>query len=100
MYATTSLVTVVNLQLTALQTGTMEQAYSYTSKEFQKTISISDFTRYINQFPALKNNDHAIFNERKILNNSGYLGGTLIAKDDKNLNSIPTIKKKTANGKY
>ncbi len=81
MYATSALVTVVDNQLTALQTGQVEKAYTYTSTEFQKHTSIDGFKRYVAQFPALINNASSNFSERKIINNTGYLVGILTAKD-------------------
>ncbi|BCA94827.1 hypothetical protein TUM19329_11880 [Legionella antarctica] len=80
-YATSSLITVVDHQLTALQTGQMEKAYAYNSTEFQKNISIDGFRSYVAQFPALINNASSNFSERKIVNNTGYLAGILTAKD-------------------
>ncbi|CAM3013677.1 TM2 domain [Legionella steigerwaltii] len=71
----------INHQLSALKTGDIEKAYSYTSKDFQKTTSLSDFKKFINQYPSLKNNKSAFFNERIIENNIGLVKGTLTATD-------------------
>jgi TM2 domain-containing membrane protein YozV len=81
MYATSSLVTVVDNQLAALQMGQIEKAYSYNSTEFQKNVSIDGFKNFVSQFPALINNANSSFSERKIDNHSGRLVGVLTAKD-------------------
>lgn len=81
MYATSSLVTVVDNQLTALQKGQIEKAYSFTSTEFQKNISIDRFKNFVSQFPALINNASSTFSERKMENTTGRLVGVLTAKD-------------------
>ncbi|KTC81154.1 TM2 domain protein [Legionella cherrii] len=71
----------INQQLSALKSGDLEKAYSYTSKDFQKATSLADFKKFINQYPSLKNNASAFFNERIIKNNIGIVKGTLTAKD-------------------
>ncbi|WP_392538646.1 DUF4864 domain-containing protein [Legionella sp. 227] len=71
----------INQQLSALKSGDIEKAYSYTSKDFQKATSLTDFKKFINQYPSLKNNASAFFNERIIENNIGIVKGTLTAQD-------------------
>ncbi|MCW8408836.1 DUF4864 domain-containing protein [Legionella sp. PATHC035] len=71
----------INQQLSALKSGDLEKAYSYTSKDFQKATSFADFKKFINHYPSLKNNASAFFNERMIENNMGIVKGTLTAKD-------------------
>lgn len=79
--STKALITVANNQLTALQTGQMDQAYSYTSKDYQKYISIENFRKYVDQSSALKNNQSSNFDNPQIVNNKGSLSGTLTEKD-------------------
>jgi TM2 domain-containing membrane protein YozV len=81
LFLTSGLIYSINHQLSALKTGDIEKAYSYTSKDFQKATSLSDFKKFINQYPSLKNNESAFFIERTIENNMGFVKGTLTAKD-------------------
>ena len=81
MYSTTALVNVVDNQLYALRNGNIELAYSYNSNNLKQNLSIDGFRRLVEQFPALKNNESSHFDVRKILNNAGFLSGTLTAKD-------------------
>lgn len=81
LFLTSGLIHSINHQLSALKAGNIEKAYSYTSKDFQKATSLSDFKKFINQYPSLKNNESSFFNERVIENNRGFVKGTLTAKD-------------------
>ncbi|VEB36768.1 Predicted membrane protein [Legionella sainthelensi] len=81
LFLTSGLIYSINHQLSALKTGDIEKAYSYTSKDFQKVTSLSDFKKFIDQYPSLKNNKSAFFNERIVENNVGFVKGTLTAKD-------------------
>lgn len=81
MYLTSGLVDAIDNQLTALRSGDIEKAYSYTSKDFQKSTSINDFKQFLKQYPSLKENQSAFFNMREVKNNTGYVQGTLTAKD-------------------
>lgn len=81
MYTTSSLVRVVSYQLTALHDGNIKQAYSLNSKDFQTNLPVEGFKQWIDHFPALKNNESYSFPNRKILNNKGFLGGTLTSED-------------------
>ncbi|WP_454785485.1 DUF4864 domain-containing protein [Legionella sp. WA2024007413] len=80
-YFTSGLVYTIEHQLNALQSGNIEKAYSYTSKDFQKTTSINDFKKFLDQYPSIKNNESYFFNTREIENNLGFVKGTLTAKD-------------------
>lgn len=80
-YLTSGLVDTIKDQLKALQSGEIEKAYSYTSKDFQKATSFNDFKKFIDQYPSLKNNKSSFFNEREIKDNTGTVRGTLTAKD-------------------
>lgn len=81
LFLTSGLIYSINHQLNALKAGDIEKAYSYTAKDFQKVTSLPDFEKFINQYPSLKDNDDAFFNERIIENNMGFVKGTLTAKD-------------------
>ncbi|PWY55438.1 DUF4864 domain-containing protein [Legionella qingyii] len=81
LFLTSGLIYSIDHQLSALKSGNVEKAYSYTSKDFQKATSLSDFKKFINQYPSLTNNESAFFNERIIENNIGFVKGTLTAKD-------------------
>ncbi len=80
-YATSGLVDTVRNQLDALRAGDIQKAYSYTAKDFQKVTSLSDFEKFLDQYPSLKNNKSSSFSERQIENNMGTLKGTLTAED-------------------
>ena len=85
IYMTSSLVNVVTDQLTALRADNIDQAYSYTSQDFKNRISIDSFRKYVAQYPILKNNVSLNVNDRKILNNTGYIAGILTTKDGTSL---------------
>jgi hypothetical protein len=90
VYLTSGLVTTAEDQLTALRTGDIQKAYSYTSSEYQETISLAAFTKWVEQVPQLKNNQQISFDERGLNNytgflDSGFLEGTLISKDKKTI---------------
>jgi len=80
-YVTSGLVDTVRNQLDALRAGDIQKAYSYTAKDFQKVTSLSDFEKFLDQYPSLKNNKSSSFSERQIENNMGTLKGTLTAED-------------------
>lgn len=90
-YLTQGLVDTANEQLTAFHKGNISKAYSYTSTEYQKAISEEQFKTWLDQFPELKNNKTATFNQRGLNSydgflNLGFLEGTLIALDGKAIN--------------
>lgn len=68
-------------QLAAIRAGDYAKAYTYTSVEFQKSVSQNDFKNYINSYPVLKNNVSASFSRKEIQNNNGTLIGTITSKD-------------------
>lgn len=68
-------------QLAAIRSGNLEKAYTYTSTEFQKTLSFDDFKNFINHYPQLKNNVSASFPNREIKNNEGTIIGTIKSQD-------------------
>lgn len=82
LYATGGLTDTVQNQLAALRSGDVEKAYySYTSKDFQTNTSLDDFKKFIDHYPALKNNKSASFTEREVKNSEGMLKGTLKSND-------------------
>jgi TM2 domain-containing membrane protein YozV len=72
-------------QLSAMRAGDYEKAYSYTSSDFKKEISIDDFKEFIIENPSLINNTSASFPEREVNNNFGTIKGTLQFNDGKTL---------------
>jgi len=68
-------------QLNALRMKDYEKAYSYTSTEFKKSVSIDNFKQFIEANPVLINNISASFPEREFNNNLGTIKGTLKLKD-------------------
>lgn len=81
VYATSGLIVVIDNQLEAMRSGDLEKAYSYTSKDFQNSTSLSSFKEFVEKYPSLKQNDSHLFNERAVENNIGTVKGTLTAKD-------------------
>lgn len=81
LYATSGVTDAVRSQLIALRTGDYVKAYSYTSKDFQNSTSFDAFKKFIDHYPALKNNKDSTFTNRKIENSEGEVSGTLEAAD-------------------
>lgn len=87
-YLTHDLVSTAKGQLEALRENNIQQAYSYTSTEYQKAISLDRFKQWLDQFPELKNNKQVSFDERGINTytgflDSGFLEGTVISNEGK-----------------
>lgn len=81
-YLTSGLLEPIQKQLSAIQNGTIQKAYFlYTSKGFQKEVSMDKFEQVINQYPSLKNNESASFTSRQIKDNKGVVIGTLKSKE-------------------
>ena len=56
-------------QLKTIKTGNLEKAYyDYTTKEFQKNVSLEQFKQIIRRYTALYHNKTARFNSWKIRN--------------------------------
>lgn len=68
-------------ELAALRAGNLTEAYSYTSQEFQKSVSPENFKKFVKQYPQLENNVSASFPEREIKGNYGVITGHLNLKD-------------------
>lgn len=81
-YLTSGVVGVVRDQLSSLRAGNIQEAYSYTSKDFQKSTSMNEFKKFLNRYPSLKTNKSSFFNVRKVENSTGFVQGTLTSKDD------------------
>lgn len=89
-YLTHDLVATAYGQLEALREGDIQKAYSYTSSEYQKTLSLDNFKKWLEEVPELKNNKTVSFDERGINTyldffDAGYLEGTLTTNDNKNI---------------
>jgi hypothetical protein len=72
---------VANNQLEAIKKGEITTAYSYTSRDFQNSVSLKNFEKFINQHPMLKNNQKISWGERSFSGSTGTLKGNLIAND-------------------
>lgn len=94
-YLTSGIVATADAQLEALRKGNIEQAYSYTSQQYQQAISLENFKQWLNEYPELKNNKSTVFDQRGVTNspinnaagylNSGFLEGTITTTDNKQL---------------
>ncbi len=80
-YFTSGITKAVHNELDALRNGDINKAYSYTSKDFQHSVSIDQFRLFIKHYPSLSNNKSSTFNEREVRNNSGFIKGVLTAED-------------------
>jgi hypothetical protein len=97
MFFTAGLVSVVKEQLSALHSGDMEKAYSYTSKEYQATTSLDQFKAFVNNYPALTHNEKTSFTTRNISTSDGVstgaLSGTLFDTDGQTTSATYTFVK-------
>lgn len=78
--STSALKTPIVSQLQALQVEDIVTAYSYTSKAFQKSTSLSAFTNFVNNYSGLHNNADIKFEDRKFKNGIGMVKAILIAR--------------------
>ena len=81
LFLTKGLSEVADKQLAAIKQGDIKAAYAYTAKDFQTSVSLRDFERFIKQYPAMKNNKKISWNERSFNGSTGMLKGDLIAAD-------------------
>jgi len=81
LYFTASLTKVIDLQLDAIRKGDIQLAYTYTSKEFQRATPYDGFVKFLDAYPALKNNKEISFGERSMSNDTGKVTATLTAND-------------------
>ncbi len=79
--ATSGVAEAVKNQLTAIREGDYAKAYSYTSTEFQKNTSLDEFKMFIDNVPALKNNERISINNRSFENDKGEVKGSIHSKD-------------------
>lgn len=94
-YLTGGLIDTANKQLEALRKGNLQDAYSYTSQEYQKAISFAHFQQWLAENPELQNNQSAAFPQRGVTHspiktstnylNSGFLEGTITTKEGKSV---------------
>lgn len=80
-YATSGLLVPVENQIYAIKRGDLNDAYAFTSRDFQQSTSFAQFQQFVNANPAFKNNKSMSFNERAIENGLGFLSGKLTAFD-------------------
>lgn len=78
---TEKLVDVVEKQLLALRQKEIEKAYSYTSIEFQKTVSLDQFRRFIQAYPIFQQSQSAHFATRTLQDQVAILRGKLTSPD-------------------
>lgn len=81
LYFTGGAADTVRYQLSAIRTGDLEKAYSYTSKQFKEATSYDAFREFIDQVPALKDNESSSFTSQSINNNEGVIGGTVRSRE-------------------
>jgi hypothetical protein len=70
-------------QLSALQSGDTNKAYSYMASEKTTNVSLNDFNKFIQRFPIMSHYKKASFPEHKYENDNGYVKGTLKSNDNK-----------------
>lgn len=78
---TEKLVDVVEKQLVALREKDVEKAYSYTSIDFQKIVSIDQFRRFIQAYPIFQQSQSAHFATRTLQDQVAILKGKLTSPD-------------------
>src|SRR3990167_2820474 len=81
LYFTGGVADTVRYQLSAIRSGDLEKAYSYTSKQFKEATSYDAFREFIDQIPALKDNESSSFTSQSINNNEGVIGGTVRSRE-------------------
>lgn len=80
-YFTKGISGVAREQLEAIRAGDITTAYSFTSKAFQNETSVDKYTKFIDQFPILRNYQDVTFTERKVENGFGSLNGIIEGSD-------------------
>lgn len=68
-------------EIAALRQGNTELAYSYTSIEFQKGVSLPTFKKFVNHFPQLHDNVDSTFTSVDFKDNDATILGKLTLKD-------------------
>ena len=73
---------VVNKQLKALRENKITEAYySYTSKDFQKTTSLSAFRNFVHSYPVLVKNKTSNFKKKSVGDKVAFIHGTLTSTE-------------------
>jgi hypothetical protein len=67
--------------LAALKAGDVDKAYSFTSRDFQNATSLADFQKFVDLYPAIKNNARTKFISKDVTGDNAKLTGTLISVD-------------------
>jgi hypothetical protein len=67
----------IEKQLVAIRAEDVATAYSYTTKNFQKNTSLEDFTKFINEYSGLRNNESISYDNRSIDNGVGTVNAQL-----------------------
>ncbi len=98
-YATSGVTGAVRDQLASIREGDLAKAYALTSKDFQQSTSLKEFKRYVELFPAIKNNVDSTFNERSIDNGTGTVKGYVTGKDGTRTNVEYTLIKESGKWK-
>lgn len=81
LFLTRGLPEIADKQLAAIKQGDIKTAYSYTAKDFQINVSLKNFEKFINQHPAMKNDQKIGWGKRSFSGNIGTLNGSLISDD-------------------
>lgn len=73
-YFTSGMVEVVKTQVSALESGNIDAAYSYTSPAFKHATSKDNFEEFVvNSCPSLTSKEDSFISSRKIENHYGYV---------------------------
>lgn len=81
LYSSSDITSVINKQLSAIRSNDINKVYSYTSKEFQNSTKIEDFQKFIESYPALKNNESISILEKEVKQDRGVVKVILKSKD-------------------
>jgi hypothetical protein len=68
-------------ELAALRAGNIEQAYAYTSADFQKGVNVDQFKNFVASYPQLHDNVDSTFSNIEFKDNNGAISGTLNMKN-------------------
>ena len=80
-YGKDKIIEPINNQLAALKAGDVDKAYSFTSRDFQNATSLADFQKFVDLYPAIKNNARTKFISKDVTGDNAKLTGTLISVD-------------------
>ena len=68
-------------ELAVLRTNDIAKAYSLTSEDFKKSVSLEDFKKFIHAYPQFTTNTDSTFEDIKFQDNTGGIKGYLIMPD-------------------